>query len=88
MKRNPTTTTIVAVCAALFSVGVLAQTQTAAPARATATVAAPAPAPPKAAPRAKSRSWTRADARVCLEFPTNLQVIKCSEKYRYMRAPA
>lgn len=23
-----------------------------------------------------------ADARICLEFPTNLQIIKCAEKYR------
>jgi hypothetical protein len=25
---------------------------------------------------------TDADARLCLEFPTNLQVIMCAEKYR------
>ena len=47
-----------------------------------------APAATRTAARAKSRSWTRADARVCLEFPTNLQVIKCAEKYRYTRVPA
>jgi hypothetical protein len=35
----------------------------------------------------KHRAWTRADARVCLEFPTDLQIIKCSEKYRYVRVP-
>jgi hypothetical protein len=88
MKRIPAAAIIVAVSAALFSAAVPAQTQPAAPAPAKATVAAPAPAPAKAASRAKSRSWTRADARVCLEFPTKMQVIKCSEKYRYMRAPA
>lgn len=65
-----------------------------APAAATPKVAAqsvaPAPAPAAAAPaaRAKKRAWTRADARVCLEFPTNLQIIRCAEKYRHMRAPA
>jgi hypothetical protein len=53
------------------------------------TEAAPAVAAksPRAA-HAKRRAWTRADARVCLEFPTNLQVIRCAEKYRYMRVPA
>jgi hypothetical protein len=90
MKRNSAAATIIAVFAALCSAGVPAQTQTAAPAATAAGAAAPAPAPApaKATPRAKSRSWTRADARVCLEFPTNLQVIKCSEKYRYTRVPA
>ena len=88
MKRNSAAATIIAVFAALCSAGVPAQTQTAPPAATAAGAAAPAPAPAKATPRAKSRSWTRADARVCLEFPTNLQVIKCSEKYRYTRVPA
>ena len=31
---------------------------------------------------AKERRWLKADARVCLEFPTDVQVIACSEKYR------
>jgi hypothetical protein len=39
------------------------------------------------AAHAKKRAWTRADARVCLEFPTNLQIIRCAEKYRYTRVP-
>ncbi len=67
-----------------------------------APAAAPAAAPPTAAPpaaaatapratrtksKAKKRSWTWADARVCLEFPTNLQIIRCAEKYRYTRVP-
>jgi len=26
---------------------------------------------------------SKADARGCLEFPTNLQIMKCAEKYRY-----
>ncbi len=58
-----------------------------------------APVPPTAAPvspaaekRAPSRvtrvPWTRADARVCLEFSNNLQIVKCAEKYRYTRVPA
>jgi hypothetical protein len=49
---------------------------------------APAPAPkPKAVAHAKKQTWTRADARVCLEFPNNLQIIRCAEKYRYTRVP-
>jgi hypothetical protein len=35
----------------------------------------------KSAPPRKGR-WLKADARVCLEFPTTMQIIKCSEKYR------
>lgn len=30
----------------------------------------------------KERRWLKADARVCLEFRTDMQVIACSEKYR------
>ncbi len=30
----------------------------------------------------KPRRWLKADARVCLEFPNDMQVIACSEKYR------
>jgi hypothetical protein len=32
--------------------------------------------------RASRDATTDADARLCLEFPTNLQVIMCAEKYR------
>jgi hypothetical protein len=53
-----------------------------------AVAAAPAAAASPPAARGKKRSWTRADARVCLEFPTNLQIIRCAEKYRYSRVPA
>jgi hypothetical protein len=62
-----------------------AQTPTpGAPAGATSTP----PAPVKMPSRAKSGSSTPADARVCLEFDNNLQVIQCAEKYRTMKAPA
>jgi hypothetical protein len=33
--------------------------------------------------RASRRAPSTADARVCLEFPTNLQIIKCADKYRW-----
>jgi pyruvate/2-oxoglutarate dehydrogenase complex dihydrolipoamide acyltransferase (E2) component len=85
MTRIPAAATIVSVSTVLLIAGVYAQTAPApAPAPAPA-VAAPAPAPAPPAPRAKSRTPNRADARVCLEFPTNLQVIQCSEKYRYAK---
>jgi len=59
------------------------QSQTLAP------IAAPQAAPeaaPNTATKAtsapKGRRWLKADARVCLEFPTDVQVIACTEKYR------
>ena len=55
-----------------------------APGGATSTASAPVKMPQ----RAKSGSSTPADARVCLEFENNLQVIQCAEKYRSMKAPA
>jgi hypothetical protein len=40
-------------------------------------------APPT--PSEKQRADTHADARVCLEFPNDLQIIACAEKYRRAR---
>ena len=67
-----------------------AQPAAAAPAQKSAPPTAPAAAaaaPPgvKAQPmtRASRRVPSTADARVCLEFPTNLQIIKCADKYRW-----
>jgi aromatic ring hydroxylase len=65
-----------------------------APAPAPAATAAPAPAPAtappkldqKAPPRAARVSIVDADARNCLEFPSNEEVIKCAEKYLHRRA--
>ena len=37
---------------------------------------------PKPTPRADRDTATGADARLCLEFPTNREVIACAEKYR------
>jgi hypothetical protein len=86
MNRILVTATGIALSVALFSVGVPALAQKPAPA-AKAGSTRPASAPVKATPHAKNRTWTWADARVCLEFPTNAQIIKCSEKYRFMKAP-
>jgi len=45
--------------------------------------ATPPPEPEKPAKRVSHRVPSKADARGCLEFPTNLQIMKCAEKYRY-----
>jgi hypothetical protein len=86
MKRLVAAMALGAILTAIYPAGAVAQAQKDAPA------AAAAPEPPsaekRAAPRATRGSWTRADARVCLEFPTNLEIIKCAEKYRYTRVPA
>jgi len=62
-----------------------AQAQAPAPSAAAASSAPVAAKPPEPAKGAPS---TPADARVCLEFQSNLQVIQCAEKYRYRKAPA
>jgi hypothetical protein len=101
MKRFVAAMACGAVIAGAYSLDTQAQAPKAAPAALPPAAAAPAPvapapaaAPPAAsapapkAPRhAKKQTWTRADARVCLEFPTNAQIIRCAEKYRYARAP-
>jgi hypothetical protein len=85
MKRVVASLAVGAILAALLPEGARPQATQGPP-------AAAAPAPPaaekRAEPGATRGSWTRPDARVCLEFPTNLQVIKCAEKYRYARPPA
>jgi hypothetical protein len=47
------------------------------------TAAPPAVSAPP--PSTDRRRDAHADARVCLEFPTELQVIACAEKYRPAR---
>jgi hypothetical protein len=48
-----------------------------------ATIAPPAASAPP--PPTDPRRDAHADARKCLEFPTELQVIACAEKYRPAR---
>jgi len=83
---------LAAVVAAVLATPLAAsgQTQPAAPAP---TASAPAPAAAaqpddtaKPAKRASHHAPSKADARVCLEFPNNMQIIKCAEKYRYASA--
>jgi hypothetical protein len=63
---------------------------TAAPAPAATAAPAPSTAPPrlnqKPPARAARVSIVGADARNCLEFPSNEEVIKCAEKYLHRRA--
>lgn len=84
MKRLVAAVACGAILAAVYPADTIAQTQQAAPGA--AAPAAPAKSP--TASRAKRQRWTRADARVCLDFPTNMQIIRCAEKYRYRRVPA
>jgi hypothetical protein len=58
----------------------------AAPAPATNVAAAPAADAEKPVKKVRHRAPSKADARVCLEFPTTAQIIKCSEKYRWASA--
>jgi hypothetical protein len=93
MTRFVAALSVAAILAALPAGSARSQTQTGAPAATPSSapsatpVSAPAPDEKQSASRAKQHASERADARVCLEFPTNLQIIKCAEKYRYMRAP-
>ena len=79
MKRRSATAII---AASWMAFGGQAQTPMPAPA------ASPPPATAKAQEPAKGGPWGPADARVCLQFESNLQVIQCAEKFRYKKAPA
>lgn len=82
MNRNAT---VIVLCGTLLAMS-FAYAQSAGPATGT-TGAAAAPdsmAPARAA--AERRGLAGADARHCLEFPTNLQIITCAEKYRPRRS--
>jgi hypothetical protein len=91
MKRLVAAIVIGVILTAICPAGAIAQAQKDAPAAAALAppaVAAPPAAEKRAAPRATRGSGSRADARVCLEFATNLEIIKCAEKYRYARVSA
>jgi hypothetical protein len=81
MHLNTVAVAGVAVIAMFSLSGAIAQT---AP---PSTAAAPDPtqsdAPKKPMTRKESRAvQEKADARLCLEFPTQLMIIKCADKYR------
>jgi hypothetical protein len=81
MKLGAAPLALVVLVLACPSANAQGQPQNARPAATAAPVAAPASTPPKARRRVE-----HADARVCLEFPTELQVIACSEKYRWAKS--
>jgi len=91
MKRLVAALATGAMLTATYPANAIAQTPKA-PAAAAPVPPAAATVPPAAEKRPALRSTrgssTRADARVCLEFATNLEIIKCAEKYRYTREPA
>jgi uncharacterized lipoprotein YbaY len=79
MKRTSAAAIIAA--SALFAAASAAQT----PAPAPASAATGAQPEPTSAASSATRGKAHADARVCLEFPTNAQIIQCAEKYRHMK---
>lgn len=79
MKRIVVVARLAAALAVLSSATVLGQTQSAQPA---VTGAAPQQEKIKPAARAGKRSRANVDARHCLQFATNLEIIRCAEKYR------
>ena len=70
-------------CSSAAAQGQTANTPPPAPAAAAVTAAPPAVSDPL--PSTDRRRAAHADARVCLEFPTELQIIACAEKYRPAR---
>ena len=90
MKRLVAAMAIGAMLTPTYPANAIAQTPNAPAAAAPIPPAAAVPpaAEKRPAPRTTRGSSTRADARVCLEFATNLEIIKCAEKYRYAREPA
>jgi hypothetical protein len=70
----------------LFIACPLAVAQGQAPNAKPVTAATPSAAPAPPPPTERRRPTQHADARVCLEFPTELQVIACAEKYRWAKS--
>lgn len=82
MNSNALAVAFVAVAAALPISAPIAQT--AQPSVAADAAAAAPPDPPKKPSTRKDARERKAnaDARLCLEFPNNLMIVKCAEKYR------
>lgn len=82
MNLNTVAVTLFAIALILASSVGVAQTPTPS-AAAGAAEAAPADAPKKPLTRKEARAiQEKADARLCLEFPTQLMIVKCADKYR------
>lgn len=78
MKHIAVVASLAAVFAMLSSATVLGQTQSVQPG---VTGAAPQDGDTKPASRKGKRSRANVDARHCLQFATNFEIIKCAEKY-------
>jgi hypothetical protein len=82
MNLNTVAMVLVAITATLPLSVAIAQTPPASAAAETAAIMQ-AEAQKKPPTRKEARALQeKADARLCLEFPTQLMVIKCAEKYR------
>jgi hypothetical protein len=84
MRSLAAVATLSAILSLLAADPLAAQPQQLAPIATAPAAAEPAAAPEtkKVAANTKARRWQKADARVCLEFPSDMQVVKCSENYR------
>jgi len=82
MNLNSLAIALIAIAATLPVSAAIAQTTT--PSVAAGSAAAGQPeAPKKPLTRKEARALEeKADARLCLEFPTRLMVVKCADKYR------
>ena len=82
MNLNTLAIAFVAIAATLPPSAAVAQTPP--PTAAADTAAAGQPeAPKKPLTRKEARALQeKADARLCLEFPTQLMIVKCADKYR------
>lgn len=79
MKQIAVVVPLVAALAMLSSATVLSQTQSA---QGAVTGAVPQQEKTQPAARTARRSRADVDARHCLQFATNLEIIRCAEKYR------
>jgi hypothetical protein len=82
MNLNTLAIALIAIAATLPLSAAVAQTPP--PTAAADTAAAGQPeAPKKPLTRKEARALQeKADARLCLEFPTQLMIVKCADKYR------
>jgi hypothetical protein len=82
MKPLAALATAFSIVFTLVSAPTWAQPKTVAPAPTALAVTTTPPEETKAAEPRRDRASLKADARVCLEFPNDAQIVKCSEKYR------
>jgi hypothetical protein len=84
MRPLAAAVTLSAILSALAAGPLVAQSQQLASTASTPAATEPAAVPETKKPAATTKDgrWLKADARVCLEFPNDMQVVKCSESYR------